>query len=124
MECPHCGKTDNKVIDSRSTQEGIAIRRRRHCLACAGRFTTYETTEEQLLRVFVWKDARAGSAINTMKAVLNSLENALKTLTEEAEKLNGRVKKFDKAQAEAARKPKSRAVAKVRVKKKARVKKP
>lgn len=42
MKCPKCGIDDDKVLDSRSAREGAAIRRRRECLRCAHRFTTYE----------------------------------------------------------------------------------
>ena len=42
MKCPKCGIDDDKVLDSRSAREGAAIRRRRECLKCAHRFTTYE----------------------------------------------------------------------------------
>lgn len=46
MNCPFCGQFDSKVIDSRPTDEGQAIRRRRECNACQKRFTTYEKVEE------------------------------------------------------------------------------
>ena len=42
MKCPYCGYSESKVIDSRPTDEGERIRRRRECLNCAKRFTTYE----------------------------------------------------------------------------------
>ena len=45
MKCPHCGFTDSKVIDSRPVEEGNSIRRRRECLSCQKRFTTFETLE-------------------------------------------------------------------------------
>ena len=45
MRCPFCGHEDSKVIDSRPTDEGVAIRRRRECIQCAQRFTTYEKVE-------------------------------------------------------------------------------
>ena len=45
MKCPFCGCSDSKVIDSRPTDEGERIRRRRECVACAKRFTTYEIIE-------------------------------------------------------------------------------
>jgi transcriptional repressor NrdR len=51
MRCPFCGNEDTKVIDSRPTEEGQAIRRRRECEACAKRFTTYEKVEEITLMV-------------------------------------------------------------------------
>ena len=46
MKCPFCGFTDSKVIDSRPTDENERIRRRRECLQCAKRFTTYEIIED------------------------------------------------------------------------------
>ena len=45
MKCPACGFADSKVIDSRHVEEGNSIRRRRECLACQKRFTTFETIE-------------------------------------------------------------------------------
>ena len=45
MKCPFCGFTDSKVIDSRPAEESTTIRRRRECLACQKRFTTYEVIE-------------------------------------------------------------------------------
>lgn len=45
MKCPYCGETDSKVVDSRPAEEGASIRRRRECVSCARRFTTYETVE-------------------------------------------------------------------------------
>lgn len=57
MKCPFCENPDTKVIDSRPTEEGHAIRRRRECDNCNKRFTTYEKVEEMLLMV-VKKDGR------------------------------------------------------------------
>ncbi len=57
MKCPFCGHHEDKVIDSRESAEGGAIRRRRACLACGKRFTTYEHIEEQRLMV-IKKDGR------------------------------------------------------------------
>ncbi len=48
MKCPFCGTDEDKVIDSRQSKDGREIRRRRECLACARRFTTYERVEEAL----------------------------------------------------------------------------
>lgn len=48
MRCPFCGTDEDKVIDSRQSKDGREIRRRRECLACARRFTTYERVEEAL----------------------------------------------------------------------------
>ena len=57
MKCPFCGKPESKVLDSRPTEEGSAIRRRRECIACGKRFTTYERVEEAPLLV-VKRDGR------------------------------------------------------------------
>ena len=45
MRCPFCGKDDDRVVDTRASKEGRAIRRRRECLGCGKRFTTYESVE-------------------------------------------------------------------------------
>ena len=55
MKCPFCGFSESKVIDSRPADEGASIRRRRECLSCGKRFTTYETVES-LPMVVVKKD--------------------------------------------------------------------
>lgn len=57
MKCPFCGYKEDKVVDSRSTAEESAIRRRRECLKCGKRFTTYEYVEESSLLV-IKKDGR------------------------------------------------------------------
>jgi len=57
MKCPFCGTNEDKVIDSRSTKQGDSIRRRRECLKCGRRFTTYERVEEMILMV-VKRDGR------------------------------------------------------------------
>ena len=55
MKCPYCGYLESKVVDSRPTDEGSCIRRRRECLSCGRRFTTYETVESVPL-VVIKKD--------------------------------------------------------------------
>ena len=55
MRCPNCGFSEDKVVDSRTTKEGAAIRRRRECLQCSKRFTTYEYIERAPL-IVVKKD--------------------------------------------------------------------
>ena len=57
MRCPYCENPDTKVIDSRPTEEGHAIRRRRGCENCGKRFTTYEKVEESIIMV-IKKDGR------------------------------------------------------------------
>ncbi|MDP3703575.1 MAG: transcriptional regulator NrdR [Candidatus Omnitrophota bacterium] len=57
MKCPFCGHQEDKVVDSRASSDGRSIRRRRECLGCEKRFTTYEKIEEQSLMV-IKKDGR------------------------------------------------------------------
>jgi len=57
MKCAYCGKINNKVIDSRLSKDGRTIRRRRECLECERRFTTYEKLEE-VLPMVIKKDGR------------------------------------------------------------------
>ena len=57
MKCPFCGNAENKVIDSRISKDGKAIRRRRECLGCSRRFTTYEFVED-IMPMVVKKDGR------------------------------------------------------------------
>jgi transcriptional repressor NrdR len=57
MRCPKCGHMDDKVLDSRSARDGASVRRRRECLACNQRFTTYEEIVRDELRV-VKRDGR------------------------------------------------------------------
>ena len=57
MKCPFCGESDDKVIDSRSSKDGNEIRRRRECLECSRRFTTYERIEDIPIMI-IKKDGR------------------------------------------------------------------
>lgn len=60
MKCPFCGTIEDKVIDSRATKEGDAIRRRRECLQCSKRFTSYERVDD-IIPMVVKKDGRRES---------------------------------------------------------------
>ena len=73
MKCPYCAFEESKVIDSRPTEDGTVIRRRRECLSCAKRFTTYERMEEVNL-IVVKKDGTRES-FNPMK-IINGLIRA------------------------------------------------
>ena len=100
MKCPYCGELDNKVIDSRMTKEGNAVRRRRECLACNHRFTTYERVEALPL-ILIKKDGRRETfnrtkvregmqkacekrniSINTLEQYVDELERELQELGE------------------------------------------
>ncbi len=73
MTCPYCGHREDKVIDSRESKEGDSIRRRRECLACERRFTTYEHCDE-VPSMVIKKDGRRESF--DRQKVLNGLLRA------------------------------------------------
>jgi transcriptional repressor NrdR len=73
VKCPFCTELENKVIDSRLSNQGAVIRRRRECLGCTRRFTTYERVEE-ILPMVVKKDGRR-EAFDRQK-VLDGLKSA------------------------------------------------
>ncbi len=73
MKCPFCGYEESKVVDSRSTDDGNRIRRRRECLQCAQRFTTYEIIEH--LPIVVVKKDKSREAFDRVK-LLNGLIRA------------------------------------------------
>ena len=60
MKCPFCGDQESKVVDSRHSEDGLSIRRRRECLACQRRFTTYEVVESLPIIVVKRNGSRQG----------------------------------------------------------------
>lgn len=73
MKCPACGFAESKVLDSRPTDEGEAIRRRRECLSCQKRFTTYERLE--VMNIIVVKKDKSREAFDRSK-ILNGMIRA------------------------------------------------
>ncbi len=67
MKCPACGFAESKVLDSRPTEEGEAIRRRRECLSCQKRFTTYERLE--VMPIMVVKKDKSREAFDRTKLI-------------------------------------------------------
>lgn len=92
MRCPFCGYAESKVIDSRPAEEGATIRRRRECLACQKRFTTYEIME-RLPLVVVKRDGsrQTFDKIKIMNGMLRACEKrpvsiqSLEKITDEIE---------------------------------------
>jgi len=121
MECPECGYINSQVIDSRLTNDRISIRRRRQCLGCSERFTTYETTEERMLPVLIQKKAGHGATLFKFQTMLSFLSETLKILSIETTDLTRRIKQYEKT--EAVRIPKSKAGIRTTSKKKSYVKK-
>lgn len=95
MRCPFCGHDETKVVDSRTSESQDAIRRRRECLACTERFTTYERREEmplmvakkdgalepfdrgKLLRGLLVATAKRDVDIETLEALIDDIESEL-----------------------------------------------
>ncbi len=73
MKCPFCGDQESKVVDSRRSEDGLSIRRRRECLACLRRFTTYEVVEN--LPIIVVKRDGSRQKFDRNK-ILNSMIRA------------------------------------------------
>jgi transcriptional repressor NrdR len=94
MRCPYCTSLDNKVVDSRMGKEGESIRRRRECLKCEGRFTTYERVEEMLPQV-IKKDSRR-EPFDRMK-ILSGLKKACEKRPISMEMLEKTVEEIEKA---------------------------
>lgn len=96
MKCPYCGCVESKVIDSRSTDEGGAIRRRRECTDCEKRFTTYEKLEEsplivvkrdgsrqlfdrtKILNGLIYAGGKRKIPLHTFEALVDGLERELR----------------------------------------------
>jgi transcriptional repressor NrdR len=74
MKCPFCGNTETQVIDSRVSEPGSAIRRRRRCSSCQKRFTTYETVELRLPQVVKTHGTRAEFDVTKVR---NGFQRAL-----------------------------------------------
>jgi len=118
MECPYCRKNHDKVVDSRLAKDGISVRRRRQCLACSERFTTYEATEEQLLPYMIREKVERGSLQTSLRATLSFMLNTLQSLSQETDNLIGKIEKTERAQAvkETKRKARERKLARRKAK--------
>jgi transcriptional repressor NrdR len=94
MKCPFCANVENKVIDSRISKDGAAIRRRRECLGCSKRFTTYEYVEE-VLPVVVKKDGRREPFDRTK--ILNGIKKACEKRPISTDAIEGVVDNVERA---------------------------
>ena len=83
MKCPFCGYTDSKVIDSRPAEDGTTIRRRRECLDCQKRFTTYEIIERMPLVVIKRDGSRESfDKVKIINGVIRACEKRPVTMTQ------------------------------------------
>jgi transcriptional repressor NrdR len=93
MKCPFCGELDNKVIDSRVSKDGSVIRRRRECIDCTRRFTTYEHIEEIPIMIIkkdgrreVFSREKVGSGIRKACQKLDISMNIIEEFIEDLER--------------------------------------
>ncbi len=93
MKCPFCGHIEDKVIDSRQSKDADVIRRRRECLECESRFTSYERIEE-MLPLVIKKDGRR-EPFNRQK-ILHGLEKACEKRPVSVESRESLVAKIEK----------------------------
>lgn len=92
MKCPYCGHLDSKVVDSRVSREGDVIRRRRECLSCEKRFTTYERVELSI-PVVVKKDGKR--EIFSRDKILRGIEKACEKRPVSVEDMDAVVRKIE-----------------------------
>jgi transcriptional repressor NrdR len=88
MRCPFCSADDDRVVDSRLAEDGVAIRRRRECSACSQRFTTYERIEE--VGLFVLKRSGEKEPFNKDK-IMGGIQSACKNRSVDQERLEALV---------------------------------
>lgn len=94
MKCPFCGYKEDKVVDSRSTAQQLAVRRRRECLQCGRRFTTYEYVEALSLMV-IKKDGRREPF--DRKKILGGIAKACEKRPISTEKMEGIIAQIERA---------------------------
>lgn len=85
MKCPFCNYPDTKVTDSREAEDGAAIRRRRECLSCGRRFTTYETSDHPVLRVIKKNGSRESFNRDKLRGGITRACEKLKISAEQIE---------------------------------------
>ncbi|MGE4369226.1 MAG: transcriptional regulator NrdR [Burkholderiaceae bacterium] len=91
MKCPYCGGADTQVIDSRVSEEGDSIRRRRRCVACDKRFTTYERVELTLPALVKRNGTRVEFDRNKLRASLNLALRKRPVNTQQVDAAVGRI---------------------------------
>lgn len=99
MKCPFCGIPESKVIDSRIAADGVSIRRRRECMACSRRFTTFEATEDRLLPILIGKNTGQGATAAGIGTMLSFVSSTLKHLSEEVFELAAKADRLHTARA-------------------------
>jgi transcriptional repressor NrdR len=102
MKCPHCGHEEDKVVDSRPSNENRAIRRRRECLGCNERFTTYEYVEQSTLTVIKSDNRREpfdrSKLLQGLKLACNKRPVSAKQVENLADQVEGEINSRSKSE--------------------------
>ena len=102
MKCPFCGHEEDKVVDSRAAQDGRAVRRRRECLNCKERFTTYEYVENVTLTVIKSDDRREPfdrqKLIHGIKLACNKRPVSAKKIEAMVDEIEARLQELSKSE--------------------------
>jgi transcriptional repressor NrdR len=93
MHCPYCGAADTKVVDSRLSNEGDQVRRRRECVACGERFTTFETVELVMPRIIKSDGRREAFQVGKLMDGLNRALEKRPVSSEEIDRAVGRIRR-------------------------------
>ena len=104
MKCPFCAHIEDKVVDSRMAKEGEVIRRRRECIGCRRRYTTYERVEE-ILPVVVKKDGRResfdrGKILSGLKKACEKRPISMATIETAADRIEKRIQEMGESEIE------------------------
>jgi transcriptional repressor NrdR len=102
MKCPFCGHEEDKVVDSRAAQDGRAVRRRRECLKCKERFTTYEYIENVTLTVIKSDERREAydrlKLINGIKLACNKRPVSIKKIEAIVDEIESRLYELSRSE--------------------------
>ncbi len=102
MKCPFCGHEEDKVVDSRAAQDGRAVRRRRECLKCKERFTTYEYIENVTLTVIKTDERREAyerqKLVNGIKLACNKRPVSLKKIEAVVDEIEARLHELSRSE--------------------------
>jgi len=102
MKCPFCGHEEDKVVDSRAAQDGRAVRRRRECLKCKERFTTYEYIENVTLTVIKSDERREAydrlKLINGIKLACNKRPVSIKKIEAMVDEIESRLYELSRSE--------------------------
>jgi transcriptional repressor NrdR len=96
MKCPYCGEPKTKIVDSEPNENPVALRRRRQCLTCSEKFTTYELNREYLMPSPILTDTGQGTTVPNLRGIIFPLWGSLAMLSEQTEELIEKVDRLER----------------------------